>query len=321
MERALVFGAVAASLAVAGCGANDVLGPSGSGASTGDYVIGTTNHSLDVEGLTRTFILHVPVNRPMSTGNGAVLPYPLIIVLHGSSSSGADIEGTTNMDSLAEVNRSIVAYPDGIAGAGGLFPSDWNAGTCCGAAAREGIDDVGFIKALITEVSSKLSIDKTRIYVSGFSDGGRMAHRLACVMSEQIAAIGVVSGSLVDDACAPVKPVAVVAIHGTADDEVPYDDASATAPPNSVIAAAADMPPSIQFWISHDGCTVATPANLAASVHRTVFTKCNGADVVFYSIDGGTHTWPVLATGSAAPDAQLSASAVIASFFARHVRR
>src|SRR5437773_1561304 len=82
---------------------------------------------------------------------------------------------------------------------------DWNAGTCCGAAARENVDDVGFLKAVIDRVSKQLPVDQKRIYIAGFSDGGRMAYHAACQLSSTIAAIGVVSGSLLDDHCSPAK--------------------------------------------------------------------------------------------------------------------
>ena len=224
--------------------------------------------------------------------------------------------------SLGEANRWIVAYPNGERGAGGLFPTDWNAGLCCGAAGRENIDDVGFISAMMAQISSKLPVDKTRIYVVGFSDGGRMAHHLACVMAARIAAIGVVSGSMKDDHCAPAKSVPLIAIHGTGDPTVPYDELSATPARTSVSGVGALLPPSVQFWLSVDGCAHGTSAGFAASVVRTTFTGCTGSEVLFYSITDGVHTWPVVDTMAPAdPDAHLTASIVIAEFLSRQVRR
>jgi polyhydroxybutyrate depolymerase len=288
--------------------------------SSGRFGIGRSLHDIVVGQLDRTYELHVPHKRPTST-SGTVAPYPLIIVLHGSSGSGDDIRATTNMDSISEARHWIAAYPDGVRGEGGLFPSDWNAGTCCGAAGREGIDDVAFIKAVIAEISAHLPVDKTRIYVAGFSDGGRMAHRLGCELTTTIAAIGVVSGSMKDDACTPSAAMPIIAIHGTADDIVPYDEPSETAPPPTVPASASSLPPSVQYWIAKNGCSTAATAKPAAHVARTAFTGCTGAPVTFYAIAGGVHTWPVLTPGTSDPDAELSATSAIAAFFAGQARK
>ncbi len=302
-------------LGAAGCSIDSLTGEN----ATTTFDVGTGLHTIDVGSLTREYILHVPQRRPMNS-SGVVLPFPLVIVLHGSSATGGDIEATTNMDSVSEANRIVVAYPNGVAGAGGLFPTDWNAGSCCGAAGRENIDDVAFIKAMMTELSSKLPIDQRRIYVAGFSDGGRMAYRLACELSSQIAAIAVVSGSLKEDSCSPQRPVAVIAIHGTEDQIVPYDDDSETPPLATMTGVAATLPPSVQFWVSQNGCATASISAYAAHVDAMTFTGCTGADVVFYAVDGGAHGWPVLVDPSSDdPDESFSATAVINAFFRRHV--
>ena len=287
--------------------------------STGSFKVGTGVHGIVVGPLTRSYLLHVPTRRPISPA-GVVLPYPLLIVLHGSSGSADDIRQVTKMDSLSETARFLVAYPSGVQGAGGLYPSDWNAGLCCGAAGRENVDDVAFISTLITEVARKLTLDRQRIYVVGFSDGGRMAHHLACRLSPTIAAIGVVSGSLKDDGCAPTKPVAVIAIHGTSDDQVAYDDASLTAPSKPLTGVAATLPPSVQFWLAADGCGAGTVSHMSANVVRTSFAGCTGAEVAFYTIKGGTHGWPGTG-GSQPPMSELAASVVVSQFFSRQFRR
>lgn len=314
-RRWMSAAAVLVAFAAAGCSFDGLTGAN----ATTSFDVGTGLHSIDVGSLTREYILHVPQRRPM-TSSGMVLPYPLVVVLHGSSATGGDIEATTNMDSVSEANRIVVAYPNGVAGAGGLFPTDWNAGSCCGAAGRENIDDVGFIKAVMTELSAKLPIDKRRIYVAGFSDGGRMAYRLACELSSQLAAIAVVSGSLKAESCSPERAVAVVAIHGTDDQIVPYDDNSDTPLPATMTGVASTLPPSVQFWVSNNGCGAGSVSPYAAHVDATTFTTCTGADVAFYAVDGGAHGWPVLVDPeSPDPDESFSATAVINSFFRRHV--
>jgi polyhydroxybutyrate depolymerase len=272
--------------------------------------------------LTRRYLVHVPAKRPMTTA-GAVRPYALVIVLHGSSGSGDEIRQTTRMDSLSEGERFLVAYPEGVKGGGGLYPSDWNAGTCCGAAGRENIDDVGFIAALIGEVGKNLALDKRRVYVAGFSDGGRMAHRLACKLAPSIAAVAVVSGSLKDDSCAPAKPVPILAVHGTSDDQVPFNDDAMTAPPAVVTGVGATLPPSIRFWVATNGCRTGANTRMATDLVRTTFATCTGGEVAFYTIEGGSHAWPgdPGGAGSQPPMSELQASTVIVRFFARQYRR
>ena len=299
---------------VVACASDGILGID----ESSSFSPGTALHTITVGSLQRSYIVHVPSHRPM-TQSGTLLAYPLTIVLHGSSGSGDDIRGTTNMDSVSEANRVVVVYPNGVAGAGGLFPTDWNAGTCCGEAGREGIDDLGFMRAMIAELSAKLPIDKRRIHVAGFSDGGRMAYYMACQMADQIAAIGVVSGSLRDDSCTPSRAVAVIALHGTADPIVPYDESIDSPMPDPVDASMDALPPSVQFWVVQDGCAVASDSSFTPSVIRTTFAKCSGSDVAFYSIDGGVHTWPVLVDPSSSdPDQTVSATALITDFFKRH---
>ena len=317
LSRAFRAGAlILAVAALAACHSDGLSGVSGG------WKPGLATHDVAVGSFSRRYLVHVPAKRPV-TQAGVIKSYSLIIVLHGSSGSAEDIRATTGMDSLSETGRFLVAYPQGVRGAGGLFPSDWNAGACCGAAARENIDDVGFIAALIAEVGTNLALDKKRVYVAGFSDGGRMAHHLACKLSPSIAAIAVVSGSLKDDSCAPAKPVAVLGVHGTSDDEVPYDDDALTNPPRPVTGVAATLPSSIQFWIAADGCTAGSQNKYAPDVVRTTFGTCSGAEVVFYAIQGGSHAWPgdPGGVGSQPPMSELQASTVITQFFARQFRR
>jgi polyhydroxybutyrate depolymerase len=290
--------------------------PQGILGTSGNWKRGTTTHFIAVGSASRDYLLHVPQRRPALLG-GTVRPYSLVLVLHGSAGSAEDIRQTSGMDSLSEALHFLVAYPTGTNG-GGQYPSDWNGGTCCGAAARNNVDDVGFLAALVAEVSKKLPVDPHRIYIVGFSSGGIMAYHAACKLSPLITAIGVISGSLMDDNCTPSRGVGFIGIHGTNDDQVPYGDPSLTPPPRTVTGVGASLPTSAQFWIATDGCGAGAASRQSPHVVRTTFSSCSGAAVAFYTIEGGSHDWP--SSGSPPPMSELRASNVIVEYLNRQVR-
>jgi len=115
----------------------------------------------------RKFLLHVP------PGYRADVPLPLVVVLHGAFSSGGQTEIETGFSDLADIERFLVVYPEGI-GIFGLL-QHWNAGHCCAKAADDGVDDVGFLAEVIATVRRKLSVDPGRTYMAGMSNGGMLA--------------------------------------------------------------------------------------------------------------------------------------------------
>jgi polyhydroxybutyrate depolymerase len=309
--------AVIVLLAVAA--ACSLSGPTAAGES-GIWTVGTSAHATMVGALIRTYLVRVPPKKRLNSSS-LPLPWPLVIVLHGSSGDAGSVERESGMDSLADASRFLVAYPNATGGAFGLYPTDWNAGNCCGAAYRDNIDDLGFIAALIQDVSAHVPVDVHRIYVAGFSAGGRMAYHVGCQLAPTIAAIGVISGSLVDNGCTPTTKVPLFAVHGTDDPEVPYG-LDAPAPTGDVPALADSLPPSVQYWTALNACTTGSDSTTAADVVRTLFTPCAAADVAFYTIQGGTHGWPggPVDPGSQPPMNELKASVVMWQFFIRHHR-
>ncbi len=145
-------------------------------------------HTLDVDGAGRSYRLYKPVGLPSSA--------PLVVMLHGGFGSAKQAERSYGWDELADSEKFLVAYPDG-------YHRAWNAngGGCCGRPAREGVDDIGFVRAVVADIANNVSIDPARVYVTGMSNGAIMSYTLACNTSI-FAAIGVVSGTQLD----PVSP-------------------------------------------------------------------------------------------------------------------
>ncbi|WP_299038764.1 PHB depolymerase family esterase [uncultured Pseudokineococcus sp.] len=144
---------------------------------------------------------------PRAVGETAVL------VLHGYTSSAAQVADRLDAPALARALDAVVVLPTGL----GDRPS-WDAGTCCGSAARSGVDDVGYLRRLLADLRSR---GAARAYVVGYSNGGMLAYRLACEHPEDVAAIAVVNASIAVPRC----PGAFTALHlaGAQDRAVPVE--------------------------------------------------------------------------------------------------
>jgi polyhydroxybutyrate depolymerase len=241
-----------------------------------------------VDGRTRSYHLYVPASLQADE------PVPLLIGLHGGGGWGTQFEGNSRLDRLAEANRFLIVYPDGV-GVGVLGSDDllrtWNAGTCCGRAEKDDVDDVAFISALIDQVEQDHHVDASRVYAAGHSNGAMLSYRLACELSDKIAAVGIVSGALEIDSCTPDRPVSVIQINGTADENVPIDGgrgsrtmSGGSHPPprdGADTMAVADGCPDDPGVAQHDDLTV------------TTWSGCGeGTEIRFVVIAGSPHAWP-----------------------------
>ena len=153
---------------------------------------------------------------------------PVVIFLHGGGGKAENVE-RYGMRDYADKYGFILVAPDGT---GTLPLHTWNGGSwtvdgeeqsCCGSAARDEVDDVGFINALMDTLIRDYRADEQRLYVTGFSNGAIMGYRLACELSDRIAAVAVAAPPGLMDACAPTRAIPLLHIIGTADDRVPID--------------------------------------------------------------------------------------------------
>ena len=155
------------------------------------------------DGYERTYLLHLP------TGYDGIEPLPLIIAMHGGLGSADNLQSQSGLSNKADSENFIVVYPEGVKG-GVLNVRTWNAGWCCGNSSSSNVDDVGFIDSLLDTLVDRYAIDTNRIYATGMSNGGFMSYRLACELSDRIAAIAPVSASMSVTGYIPSRPVPII---------------------------------------------------------------------------------------------------------------
>lgn len=263
---------------------------------------GDRSGSIAVGGRTREYIVHLP------HGNDAKTPLALVFVLHGGMQSPESAERMSGMSAKADREHFIAVYPRGT----GMLPT-WNSGNCCGAAFRDKVDDVGFLRALIGKLEHDYSVDPKRIFATGISNGGMMSYRLACELSDQIAAIAPVEGAQ-NLECRPSTPVSLLVFHGTADRLVAFDggETKYQIGPKRTDSSVASA---VAFWVKQDGCSPDPAQSKVAEVRVETYSGCqDGTGVTLYAIDGGRHMWP----GHPLSGNHVQATNILWDFFSKH---
>lgn len=265
----------------------------------------------------RTYRLH----RPKGTATGQ--PVPLVIVLHGFGADGGMTEVLSGFDAVADKHGFAVVYPDGI----GRMWRFWE--NLDGRVAAGSPDDVGFIAALIDQLVQTKVADPRRVYVTGISNGGFMSNRLGCSLSDKVAAIAPVAGSMPKFMAEKLKAPRVMptmTFHGT-DDRVVKPNGEDIFSKTETSLSATEL---AAWWAKSNGCT-AKPATESmpdtaddgTRVTRHSYRNAKGeALVIHYEITGGGHTWP---GGSFQPEfllgkttKDINASELMWEFFQKH---
>jgi polyhydroxybutyrate depolymerase len=229
------------------------------------------------DGLERQFHVHVP------RGYDPARPTPVVLNLPGLSETADMQEALTVMTPKADAAGFVVVYPSSV-------NLSWNAGTCCGYAAQNHVDDIGFVRAMLDDLEARLCVDARRVFVTGMSNGGMMSHRIACELADRVAAVAPVAGSLVVQTCTPARPISVMHFHGTADPLVPFTGWFPAIP----VQAFPAVPDVLAGWAARDGCD-ASPLPFLQKDDTTCerWSGCRGAtSVELCTVDGGGHTWP-----------------------------
>jgi polyhydroxybutyrate depolymerase len=254
-----------------------------------------SKESFVFDGLTRTYLVHVPSSYDDN------MPTSLVIVLHGYTGTAEGMETLTGFTVKSDKEGFIVVYPQGL-------EQRWNVGF---GSLKFNTDDVGFIDELINRLEQKYAIDPNRIYVTGFSNGAMMAYLLGAALSNKIAVIAPVAGSIgaitnnvLERIPEPSKPVSVIVFHGTADTSVLYEG-------DGFLSVAE----SVAFWVNYDNC-YKNPQNetsVNGQVIKSVYSGgINGTEVVLYTIVNLGHDWPTT---------PINATDIIWNFFISHPKQ
>jgi polyhydroxybutyrate depolymerase len=260
----------------------------------GDYSLSSRH-----DGRNRSYKLHIPPSYNKNTKT------PVVIYLHGGGGS-TDAAEQDGLNSDSDKFGFILVAPGGT----GIFPDkfltwnsgQWDGGTCCGSAYQNNIDDVGFISSLIDEVKTKVNVDPKRIYATGISNGAMMSYRLACELTNKIAAVAAVAPPAVPAGCNPSRPIAIMHIHGTADPCVPINGGKGggclskafgfdSSKDTFVGQSAVQM---VNWWVKANGCLGdSSPAYAKGKANCQSYGECrSGTEVQFCKVEDMGHIWP-----------------------------
>ena len=281
-------------------------------------------------------VRHYSVFVPSSVAPGT--PLPVILALHGGGGSARNQASVSLLNELAESRKILVAYPEGR----GVFQT-FNAGSCCGFAQTNSIDDVAYVRAVLDDIIARDGIDTDRIYATGFSNGAMMSHRLACEMADRLAGIAAVSGASGEFdldlnqfyACSPARPVPILHVHATNDRDYPLAGGVGTG-----ISGTNFYPvdATVSDWIARNNVATEAaierpaPTTTCARYARRVDATKPSAPVTLCTIDpmdvfdpvteivfGGGHSWPggnrFATTGSDTPVTDFSVNTFLWDYF------
>jgi polyhydroxybutyrate depolymerase len=244
--------------------------------------------TLTVDGNTRTFILYLPA------GYTETVKYPLIFAIHRGGGSAYEMTQVADFKTIADRDKVELVYPSGI-------QDSWNDGRPT-PSNQAGVNDVSFFRQISDYLIANYSIDSTKIYAAGISNGGFMASRLGCELSNKMAAIAVdaatIEQTMVYSACNPGRPVPAMYINGTSDPVAPFGGGAISS--GSGGGTVVSHAQAVAKWVGINGCdTTGIITNLpdiasdGTTIKETQYTRgINGSEVVSYVVTNGGHTWP-----------------------------
>lgn len=212
--------------------------------------------------------------------------WPVLVVFHPGLANGAFMERTAQFHRAPEGAEYVVVYPDG-------FRRTWNSGDCCGRAKKRGIDDLGFFRAMMDDLSTLISIEP-KAFLTGFSNGAIMSYHVACKMPEHVAAIAPFASAYSGTSCNSGN-IPIFHIHGTDDVSAPveggftkiksFDDKRRQVPAQQ----------SVEFFGAQNGCSLSQTEDWYAQRLKTScrrYKSCEGGETTICVVDNLGHTWP-----------------------------
>ena len=249
--------------------------------SPGDY-----RRELPHRGHDRFYDLHVP---PAARGGE---PLPLVLNLHGGGGNPIQQRRDSGMDAVADAAPFVACYPAGSSR--GLPLYTWNIIQGDSYATRAGMDDIGFLRAVLDDVERLLPIDPHRIYATGLSQGGMICYRLACEVADRVAAIAPVAAVLTipPESCRPARPVPLCHIHGSDDPIGPYRGGVGRAHRDRIHRMSVEE--SVRVWLGRSGLGAepSAPSRVRNAELRRYGPGPGGMEVELWIVHGGGHTWP-----------------------------
>ena len=227
-----------------------------SAAAQAAFPKGDSTQALELDGLMRSYLVHVPPQYDGAT------PVPLVLDFHGLGSNATQQRAISGMTAISNREGFLLVHPDGL-------DNRWNAGICC---SRADTDDVGFVRAVVAAVSSQASVDASRVYATGLSNGGAMSQRLACDAADLFAAAAPMAFPVPFrplSQCHPLRPIPVLTFMGLTDVLVRYDGPSFPS-----------APATLDFWHDVDACGDTAPDAVVAKGASRCETFTNCADGV-----------------------------------------
>jgi polyhydroxybutyrate depolymerase len=278
---------------------------------------GATLYRIRSGGIFRWYRVHYPPTFDAQS------PTPVVVAFHGGGGNAIQFMQQTELNDASNLHGFVVVYPEGTGTLGGwpLFSFEtWNAGDCCGYASNRQINDVQFARDLITDLDTRMKIDRDALFATGHSNGGMMSYRLAVEAPDLFVAVAPNSASL-QLQTRPAVPIPLIAFHGKLDCNVPFQGGmgcgvsgvSMQSQRNSVIPFVqvnqALLPPLNQ------------PSEVRGKALRYEAPSSLGADVFYWWMLDHGHAWP--GHGSAINDPvnmDIDANEEIWLFFDQHRR-
>jgi polyhydroxybutyrate depolymerase len=265
------------------------------------------NQSILHNGISRDYILYIPENLPTNA--------PLVVVSHGYTSSAKTMMSYSGMNKVADEEKFLVVYPQGTKDQRGN--NFFNVGYEFHASSK--VDDLGFIKALVTKLTDDYQVNPNHIFATGMSNGGDLSYFLACYASDMFQAVAPIAGTMMQttiETCKPQKGMPIFAVHGKADEVTYFDGDMAN---RDKWGPYPGIPAVIEHWVDVnaveiskqvdlDNITNFTESNEALSFDRYV-SETSDHEVWLYIHSGG-HDWSLK---------ELDTSSEIWNFFTRYI--